>query len=86
MSEQVVWTAACVGLIGPLLGAVWLAARGEVSQRLAGTQIAAALTTVLMVAMTFALDQASAVDLALTAGLLGLPAGLLFALFLERWL
>lgn len=86
MSERLVWTAACAGLIGPMLGAVWMAARGEIPQRLAGAQIAAALTTVLLAAMTFALDQASAVDLALTAGLLGLPAGLLFALFLERWL
>jgi hypothetical protein len=86
MSEQLVWTAACVGLIGPLLGAVWLTARGQISQRLAGAQIAAAVTTVLLAAMTFALDQSSGVDLALTAGLLALPAGLLFALFLERWL
>jgi multisubunit Na+/H+ antiporter MnhF subunit len=86
MTEQVIWTAACVGMIGPLLGAVWLAARGDIPQRLAGAQVAAAVAIVLLVAMTFALDQSSAADVALTAGLLGVPAGLVFGLFLERWL
>ena len=36
--------------------------------------------------MTFAFDQSSFIDLALTLALLTLPGTLVMALFLERWL
>jgi multicomponent Na+:H+ antiporter subunit F len=39
-----------------------------------------------LVAMTFAFDQASSIDLALVLALLCLPGSLLYALFSERWL
>ena len=40
----------------------------------------------MLVAASFAFDQTSSIDLALTFGLLSLSATLLFAVFLERWL
>ena len=39
-----------------------------------------------LVAMTFAFDQPSFMDLPLAMALLALPGSLLIAMFLERWL
>lgn len=86
MMERAVWGMAALGLLAPLLVAVWLCGRGDAGQRLAGAQIAASLATALLVVLSFALDLPSGVDLALTLALLGIAGGLLYAHFLERWL
>ncbi|HEY7300714.1 MAG TPA: monovalent cation/H+ antiporter complex subunit F [Xanthobacteraceae bacterium] len=80
------WLAASIALLPPLLLAVIASGRGPVHQRLVGIEFAAALAVLLLVALSFAFDQASSIDLALTLALLGLPGTLLFALFEERWL
>ncbi len=57
--------------------------RGE---RFIAVQLAGSVSILVMAAMTFVFDQASSIDLAVTFGVLSLPAALLYAVFLERWL
>lgn len=80
------WMLATLALTPPLCLMVLLCGRGPVARRLAAAQMASSVGALALVAMSFAFDQASSIDLALTLGLLTLPATLLFALFLERWL
>jgi multisubunit Na+/H+ antiporter MnhF subunit len=80
------WLLAAIALIPPLVVAVAMCARGPVGARLVAVQFAAALAVPLLVTLTFALGEASSIDLALSLALLGLPATLLFAVFAERWL
>lgn len=77
---------ACVALVPALAVPTLAASRGDVARRLAGVQLATAIAVLLLVAMTFAFDQSSFVDLALTLALLSLPGTLVIALFMERWL
>lgn len=80
------WVVACIALTPPLALMVVMCARGPVARRLAAVQLASSIGWLIVVAMTFAFRQASSIDLALTLGLLTLPATLLFAVFAERWL
>ena len=80
------WLAATLGLLPPLLVAVGAAGRGAVGGRLVAVQFASSLTVALFILLSFALDQASSIDLALTLALLGLPGTVVMAFFLERWL
>lgn len=80
------WLLAASGLVPPLAVAVVMCARGTLGHRLAAVQLTSALAVLLLVLMTFAFEQASSMDLALTMSFLSLPAALLYALFLERWL
>jgi multisubunit Na+/H+ antiporter MnhF subunit len=86
MIEGTLWTAATLALVPPLGIGVLLCCRGSAPMRLAAMQFIVGTGTLLFVALSFVLDQASSIDLALTFAFLGLPAALLFALFLERWL
>lgn len=81
-----VWMLATIGLVPPAAAAMASALRGTVGNRLVAVQLATALSTVLLALMTFAFDQSSFIDLALTLSLLTLPGTLLITLFLERWL
>lgn len=80
------WLAAAVALLPPLALAVVLCARGSLEQRFAALQLTGAIAVVLLVVLTFVLQEASSMDLALTLSLLTLPATLLYAVFVERWL
>ena len=80
------WLLATVGLLAPLCLVVLMCARGSAGRRIVAVQLASSLTALALVAMSFALGQASSIDLALALGLLTLPATLLFSVFLERWL
>ncbi|HTT81006.1 MAG TPA: monovalent cation/H+ antiporter complex subunit F [Stellaceae bacterium] len=80
------WLVAAIGLVPALGAAVIMCARGNAAARLAAVQLAGSIAVLLLVVLTFALDQPSSIDLALTLALLTLPATLLYALFLERWL
>ena len=82
----VAWLAASLALLPPFLAAVIAAGRGAVSRRLVAVELASALLVMLLIALSFAFDQPSSIDLALTAALLALPGMLVFALFVERWL
>ena len=54
--------------------------------RFVALQVLIAAATVILVLLSFALDQSSFIDLPLAFALLSLPGSLLMALFLERWL
>lgn len=80
------WLAACIELLPALAVPLWIAMRGSLADRLVAVQLATIVTGTIMVLMSFAFDQASLVDLALTLGFLSLPGTLLLAIFMERWL
>lgn len=80
------WLLACLSLVPALAVPTLAACRGDVARRLAALQLATAIAVLLLVAMTFAFDQSSFVDLALTLALLSLPGTVALALFMERWL
>ena len=73
-------------MLPPLAVALALAWRGPVGRRFVAVQLAGSVSILVMAAMTFVFDQASSIDLAVTFGVLSLPAALLYAVFLERWL
>jgi multisubunit Na+/H+ antiporter MnhF subunit len=86
MADMIDWRIAAIALVPPLAAAVLMCARGSLGPRLAAVQLLGTLAVLLLVVMTFAFTQASSMDLALTLALLTLPATLLYALFVERWL
>lgn len=79
------WTWAILALLPPLILSVALTWRGRPGQRLAAYQLATTVGVLVLTLLTFATDQASVIDLALTTVLLGLPGTLLLSVFLERW-
>lgn len=80
------WLIAAVALLPPLALVVLYCGRGAIGRRLAAVQLASSIGVLMLVIMTFAFGQASSIDLTLTLGILTLPATLLFAVFVERWL
>ena len=86
MADLNPWLIATLALLPPLGVPFVACARGPTAQRLVAVQLLTALGVLILAALTFALAEASSIDLALTFGLLGIPASLLFAVVLERWL
>ena len=80
------WLVALVALLPPLAASLVLAWRGPVAGRFVAIQLAGSVTLLILAIMSFAFDQASSIDLAVTFGVLTLPASLLYAVVLERWL
>lgn len=80
------WLWATVALLPPFALAALMALRGPMAGRLVAAQLASAVAVPVLVAMSYAFDQPSEVDLALSLVLLTLPGTLLMAVFLERWL
>lgn len=80
------WLAAAIAMLPPLAVPLWVAARGQLTDRLVAVQLASTITIVAMVLLSFAFDQPSLLDLPLTLAFLGLPGTLLLTLFVERWL
>lgn len=80
------WTAAILALLPPLILAAALAWRGRPGQRFAAYQLTGSITVLILTLLSFATDQASTTDLALTLVLLNLPGTMLLAVFLERWI
>ena len=80
------WLVALVALLPPLAASLVLAWRGAVAGRFVAIQLAGSVTLLILAIMSFAFDQASSIDLAVTFGVLTLPASLLYAVVLERWL
>lgn len=81
-----VWTVALLALLPPLVVGVAATWRGRPGQRFAAFQLATTLSVTVLALLTFATDQPSITDLALTLVLLSLPGTLLLAVFLERWI
>lgn len=86
MAGVTVWTWATAGFVVALAVPVAVACRGPTAGRLAAVQLGTSITTWTLVLMTFAFDQSSFMDLALTLAILSLPGTLAMALFLGRWL
>lgn len=80
------WWIACLALSLPLAVPVIATSRRLPAMRFVALQVLIVLATVILVLLSFALDQSSFVDLPLALALLSLPGSLLMALFLERWL
>jgi multisubunit Na+/H+ antiporter MnhF subunit len=80
------WLAATIAFLPAIAVAVYACGVGGIHDRLAAAQFAGGLGASVLVTMSVAFDQASSIDLALMLCLLTLPASLLFALFVERWL
>jgi hypothetical protein len=86
MADMNVWIIATISLLPVFLVAVVMSGLGTVAQRFVAIQLTSTLAIFVLVMLTFVLDQASSTDLPLTVTLLTLPATLLFAFFVERWL
>jgi multicomponent Na+:H+ antiporter subunit F len=80
------WQLASVGLLPPLLCGLLAAGRGRAGMRLIAVQLVSSLGTLLLLALTFAFDAPSSVDVALTLAVLSLPGVVVLLLFFERWL
>jgi multicomponent Na+:H+ antiporter subunit F len=80
------WLVAAIGLLPPFALALWLAWRGRAMDRLVAVALATALAALMMAMLSFAFDQPSIIDLALTLSFLSLPGTLVFAHFFERWI
>lgn len=83
---NVSWLVASLCLLPPLLVAVIAAGIRATHLRFVAVELASSLSIILLIALDFAFDQPSSLDLALTLALLTLPGTLVFALFQERWL
>ena len=80
------WLLAALAMLPPLATALWVVARHPTASRLVGMQLASGLTGLIIILFSFATDQSTLLDLALSLAVLSLPGSLLFAHFLERWL
>lgn len=80
------WLAAAIGLLPAVAVALYGCAVGRLHSRLAAAQLAGGVGAAVLVTMSVAFGQPSSIDLTLMLCLLTLPASLLFALFMERWL
>lgn len=80
------WTWASILILTSVILPGAIAVRGHIPARFVAVQLMGSLATVLLVLLTFAVDQSSFIDLALGLSLVSVPGTLLFALFLERWL
>jgi multicomponent Na+:H+ antiporter subunit F len=63
-----------------------VAVRAETMDRLVAVELAGTITTLLLVTLAQALGRPAVFALALALALLSVPAALVFAHFLERWL
>ena len=86
VADMNAWLIAVIALLPALLVPVLGALRGNLLPRLVAVQLATGLATMILALMTFAFDQSSFMDPALTLVLLSFPGTLALALFLERWL
>jgi multicomponent Na+:H+ antiporter subunit F len=80
------WLLGVIAWLLPLALPLWVAARGNLADRLVAVQLATNVTILLLVLTSFAFDQTSLIDLPLTLTVLSLPGTLMFAHFVERWL
>ncbi len=80
------WLVFSLALLPPWCVMLVYCAVGPLGTRLAAVQLASALSVCILVALTYVLTEPSSIDLALSVGLLAVPATLLYALVLERWI
>jgi multisubunit Na+/H+ antiporter MnhF subunit len=86
MAGMNMWSAATLGLILGLIPCGAAVLGGSAPQRLAALGLAQILAVSALLAMAMAGGNPACLDLALAAAFLTLPAGLVLAHFLGRWL
>jgi multicomponent Na+:H+ antiporter subunit F len=80
------WLTAALALLPPLFTAVIACGTRTIPRRFVAVEFASSLAVLMLIALSFAFDQASSIDVALTLALLTLPGTLVLALFTERWI
>ncbi|HWG46819.1 MAG TPA: monovalent cation/H+ antiporter complex subunit F [Gemmataceae bacterium] len=80
------WLAGTGVLLAALIPCGIVAVRAKAMDRLVAVELAGTITTLILVALAQALGRPAVFDLALALALLSVPAALVFAHFLERWL
>ena len=81
-----IWLLAAQVTIFTLAPLLWMAARGDVRQRLVSFYMAGVVTTLLIMLLTMAFDRMPLMDLAITVSLMSFGGGIVFARFFERHL
>lgn len=81
-----VWSIGVWALLPALAVPLWVAMRGSVAARMVAVQLASAVTSAILVAMSFAFDQDSYVSLALAFAVLNVVGTFVIASAVERWL
>ena len=81
-----VWPFGVWALLPALAVPVWCAMQGSVAQRVVAVQLASAVTSAMLVAMSFAFDQDSYVSLAVALAALNVVGTFVIASAVERWL
>jgi multisubunit Na+/H+ antiporter MnhF subunit len=80
------WIVAAIAFMPAVAVAVYGCGAGSLHSRLAAAQLAGGIGVAVLVTMSVAFGQPSSTDLAVMLCLLTVPASLLIALFVERWL
>ena len=80
------WCMSSLALAVPMAVPLVAAARGKSAGRFVALQLLSSLSTLVLIALSFAQGQPSFIELPLALALLSLPGTLLLAFFLERWL
>ncbi len=81
-----VWSFGVWALLPALAVSVWCAIRGSVAHRVVAVQLASAIISAMLVAMSFAFDQNSYVSLAVALAMLNVVGTFVIASAVERWL
>ena len=81
-----IWLWTAIALVAAITVPVVGTCRGRMAERLIAVQMMTALTTLVLIILSFAFDAPSLMDLPLTLVLLGIPGMLLIAVALERWI
>lgn len=80
------WLIVSIMLVPPLAVPLAVAFRDQTNGRLAAIQFAGVVFMFLLTTLTFAFQQSTFIDLAVSFALLSVVATYLLALFYERWL
>lgn len=86
MAGLSVWSVGVWALLPALAVPLWCAMRGSVAHRVVAVQLASAVTSAMLVAMSFAFDQESYVSLAVALATLNVVGTFVIASVVERWL
>jgi multicomponent Na+:H+ antiporter subunit F len=86
MPESIIWTLATAALMLGLACCMIACLRSRFSGGLVAYELASALSAMCIAALGEVFGRAPWFDLAIAMALLSLPGGLVFAVFLDRWL
>jgi multicomponent Na+:H+ antiporter subunit F len=86
MPDSIAWTVAAAALMIGLVPCAIACIRSNFPGSLVAYELASTLTVMCIVALGEAFGRAPWFDLAIAMALLSLPGGLVFAVFLDRWL